>query len=353
MSKRPLDIENKENEEPSQPIPAKKMKTSSEIVSIQQPELPEEEVVEEEEEENKPWPIAAVIEHNEGTIHPKNKQYVVYENTEPSMISKTARFWCRKYLKVLRHVNPDVYDMYIHNDFVCYGELEVIENCLIDMAKGIFLKRKIPMSFTHYITTFRRLEALLIVVDCANNLPMMDDGGRFEEIVRVIGACCVTILHDLLPKSMFNNEELNEDEMRKLIKISHQLPNFKDVIKRAIILGHSLLTIGDTFSSFTNILHIVYCKWLLLIDKIRINLNEKPDEKDESFWKALKHAAGIRKNTYKESFNFMKELSIYSVNNPGLGGNSHDLRKWSPTQRRIYSFDNDDEDSAENFWFRL
>jgi hypothetical protein len=49
----------------------------------------------------------------------------------------------------------------------------------------------------------------------------------------------------------------------------------------------------------------------------------------------------------------MKELSIYTSNNPGLGGSSHDLRKWSQTQRRIYSFDNDDEDSAENFWFRL
>jgi hypothetical protein len=109
MSKRPLDIENKENEEPSTSnpaIPAKKMKISSEIEPIQQqqPELPDEE-----EKENEPWPIAAVIEHNEGTMYPKNKQYFVYENTEPSMISKTARFWCRKYLKVLRHVNPDAY----------------------------------------------------------------------------------------------------------------------------------------------------------------------------------------------------------------------------------------------------
>jgi hypothetical protein len=67
----------------------------------------------------------------------------------------------------------------------------------------------------------------------------------------------------------------------------------------------------------------------------------------------LKHAAAIRKNGFKESFNFTKELNIYSINNPGVGGNSHDLRKWSPTKRRIYSFDSNDEDSAENFWFRL
>ena len=45
----------------------------------------------------------------------------------------------------------------------------------------------------------------------------------------------------------------------------------------------------------------------------------------------------------------MKELGLYSINNPGLGGNSHDLRKWSKTQRNLYSFDNMDDDSDENF----
>ena len=146
--------------------------------------------------------------------------------------------------------------MYIHNDFVCYGELEVIENCLLDLAKGIFLKRKSPMNFGHYITTFRRLEALLIIVGCADSLPMIDDGERFEEIIRVVGACCVTVLRDLLPESMFDDRNVTEDEMKKLKKIAHQLPNFLDVLKHAIILGHHLLTIGDTFSAFTHILQV-------------------------------------------------------------------------------------------------
>jgi len=146
--------------------------------------------------------------------------------------------------------------MYIHNDFVSYGELEVIENCLMDIAKGIFLKRRNQMSFSHYITAFRRLEALTIVLDVTNNFPGIDDGERFYEIIRVIGACYVTILRDLLPKSMFNNEELNDDEMRKLNKISHQLPNFKEILKRALIIGHMLLTMGDECSGYTNILQV-------------------------------------------------------------------------------------------------
>jgi len=269
------------------------------------------------------------------------------------MVSNTARFWSRKYLKILRHVNPDFYDMYIHNDFACYGELEVIENCLIDIAKGIFLKRKGQMSFSHYITSFRRLEALVIVLGCTDNLPGMDDGERFEEIIRVIGALYVTVLRDLLPKSMFNDEELTNDDMRKLGRISHQLPNFKEIIKRAIIIGHMHLTIGDTFSAFTKILQTVYCNWSLYVDNVRIDLNEKPNKKDAGIWQVLKHAAGIRKNAYKESFDFMKELGLYSINNPGLGGHSHDLRKWSKAQRKPYLFDNMDEDSDEHFWFNV
>jgi hypothetical protein len=51
----------------------------------------------------------------------------------------------------------------------------------------------------------------------------------------------------------------------------------------------------------------------------------------------------------------MKELNLYSKNHPGLGGNSHDLRKWSKTQRSKYLFDNIDPDNVDedSFWFRL
>lgn len=146
--------------------------------------------------------------------------------------------------------------MYIHNDFVCYGELEVIENCLMDIARGIFLKRKHEMSFAHYITSFRRLEALTILLDCTDNFPGMDDGERFGDIVRVIGACYITILRDLLPRSLFINNELTKDEMKKLIKISHQLPNFKEIIKRALMIGQTYQTIGDVLSGYTNILQV-------------------------------------------------------------------------------------------------
>jgi len=102
MSKRQLDIENKENEEPNS---AKKAK----IIDHEDIQKPESLIDEEEEKEL--WPIASVIEHNNGRIHPTKNQYFLYENTVPTMISNTARFWSRKYLKVLRNVNPDLYDV--------------------------------------------------------------------------------------------------------------------------------------------------------------------------------------------------------------------------------------------------
>ena len=146
--------------------------------------------------------------------------------------------------------------MYIHNDFVSYGELEVIENCFIDLAKGIFIKHKNHMNHSNYILAFRRLEALTIVLDYCNNFAGIDDGNRFYEILRLIGACYVTILYGLLPKSMFDTKELNDEDMRSLNKISQQLPNFKDIIKRGLILGHMLLTIGNIPTGYTNILQV-------------------------------------------------------------------------------------------------
>lgn len=107
MPKRPLDIEEKENEEPSSSTEPIRIKRSKAIEDDHE----EEEEIDDDGEENEPLPIAAVIEQNEGTVHPTNKEYFIYENTEPPMISKTARFWSRKYLKVLRHVNPDTYEV--------------------------------------------------------------------------------------------------------------------------------------------------------------------------------------------------------------------------------------------------
>ena len=86
------------------------------------------------------------------------------------------------------------------------------------------------------------------------------------------------------------------------------------------------------------------------MDKVHIDPNEKSGKKDRILYEALKHAFEIKKNAYKESFNFIEVFDLYSKNNPGLGGNSHDLRKWSKTQRNLYTYDTIDDD---NFWFRL
>lgn len=303
-----------------------------------------------EEEDKGPWPIAGFLVKNDGQIHPENKQYFIYENTTPSMVSHTARFWARKYLNILPHVNPDAYRMYIHNDFSFYGELEIIENCLLDIAKGIFLKRKPPITLTHLITTFRRIEALTILLDVADSFPMMDDGQRFTEFVRLIGSCYVTVLRELLPRSMFTNQQLTSDELKKLKQIAHQLPNFHEVLQRALITGKEYLSIGDEFSGYTHVLGMIYCNWMFYIENTRVNF----DDKDDDISEALKHASKIPDDIEDESFNFMQDLAVYSTTYPDLGGNSHDLRKWSKAKRDLYSFDRVRQDSdSDDFWLQL
>ncbi|CAF1147992.1 unnamed protein product [Adineta steineri] len=386
MTKRPFNIENKENEPESNSIPTKKAKT---IDSHNEPELnsilkktakindsqnePEQEFTTDDEDREsynesdfsqgdnesedseiiRPLPISSIIERHDGAIHPDNKQYYIYTNTDLMMISHTARFWSRKYLKIFPHVDPDTYDMYIHNDFICYGELEIIENCLVDIAKGTYMKHKDQMNMTNYITTFRRVEALTVVLQRSSNFTGIDDGQRFHGIIRVIGACYVTILVNLLPKSMFDNTPITDDHMRKLIKFSQQIPNFKQVIKQALILGHMLLSIGSIVSAYTTVLQTVYCKWSLIMDQITIDLNKKHDEEDEEIWQALKHASGISKHAFKESFNFLKELDLYTKAYPDLGGHSHDISKWSKTRRSAFLSDSMDDEPVGSFWSRL
>jgi len=155
----------------------------------------------------------------------------------------------------------------------------------------------------------------------------------------VIGACYVTILQGLLPKIMFkkfDEKKSDEELIKKLQKISKQIPNFKQVLEQAIIIGYMFLTIADVCSTYTNILQIVYYNWVLLMEKISI------DKSNDKLLNALKHASENTEVEYgnKETFDFMNELRLYKRNYPGMGGDSHDLSKWSRTERADYSFEN-------------
>ena len=51
---------------------------------------------------------------------------------------------------------------------------------------------------------------------------------------------------------------LNKIDMKRLIKLNHDLPNFKQVIERTLIIGYTLSTMGATCSIFTKILSVSF-----------------------------------------------------------------------------------------------
>ncbi|UJR31844.1 hypothetical protein I4U23_019320 [Adineta vaga] len=196
-------------------------------------------------------PVRSTTADDDGKDHPTNKQYVIYEklgpNKETFVVSKTARYWNKKYRKDVRNTSPDAFGMSIHNDFGCYGELEVVENCLLDLTKAVFIVQqgfmarltytRKPVDKVNYILGFRRLEALTLLLDYTNEISGIDDGERFNQIMRVIGACYVTILRGLLPQVMFQKiENIDRNLVRKLASISKEIPNFKQVLERALML---------------------------------------------------------------------------------------------------------------------
>jgi len=304
------------------------------------------------------------ISTTEGEIHPTNKQYLVYRSTNANemkyIVSKTARFWSVKYRKDLCHVCPSYYGLYIYNDFTGYGQLEIIENCLLDLTKTIFLsqqsyfprERFIRKSSDdiNYILAYRRLEALTILLDYTDEFTNIDDCDRFYAIMRVVAACYITILHGLLPNIMFNPLDTIDDILvKKLKKLSQQIPNFQQVLEQSILIGYRYLTIGNVYSGYTKILQIIYSNWLLIMKNRTIDFNRPSNADKQQFWTALKHASTIDPDHLeegeKESFDFLKELRLYTEEY-GLGGDAHDLRKWTRAERDEYS-----RDRIRNFWF--
>lgn len=110
----PLKLKRARSEEP---IATKKAKLfDKENVPVFQPvhfdnceEVEDEE--DEDEEEDEEIPSVARFLNQPGRAHPTSKQYLIYDQAFPTMISITARVWCLKYLKVLAHVDPDDYDV--------------------------------------------------------------------------------------------------------------------------------------------------------------------------------------------------------------------------------------------------
>ena len=218
-------------------------------------------------EDHNETPISTLADNlDNGEDHPRNKQYLVFRksNTEDYVISKTARYWSLRYRKVLRHINPGLYGLYIHADFSCYGELEVVENCLRDLTRTLFFVQQgvvnVPQKSAekvNYILGFRRLEALTILLNYTDGISGIDDGDRFYDIMRVIGACYVTILRGLLPKAMFEQMTTVDDNLvKRLRSLARQIPNFKHVLEQALIIGHGFLSIADVCSAYTKILQV-------------------------------------------------------------------------------------------------
>ena len=109
----PLTLKRARSEEP---IATKKAKLfDKENVPVFQPvhfdDRDEVDDEDEDEDEDDEIPSVARFLSQSGRAHPTSKQYLIYDQAFPTMISITARVWCSKYLKVLAHVDPDDYDV--------------------------------------------------------------------------------------------------------------------------------------------------------------------------------------------------------------------------------------------------
>ena len=103
---------------------------------------------------------------------------------------------------------------------------------------------------------------------------------------------------------------------------------------------------------FSFLMQIVYTNWVEIMEGKTIDLNAAPSEGQKELWNAMKQAVEVEKkgidHATKESFDFMNEVQIYKRAH-GMGGDSHDISKWSKSERSQYSLSR--YETGRGWWF--
>lgn len=248
------------------------------------------------------------------------------------------------------------FKIYVHEDFVCYAEFELIENVIFDFVKDLkFLStNEKQITFARTIYAFRRWEALIILVHKSLAWTRIDHGQRLLDIVRLIDACSVAIVRKVFPQAFFERFQ-EEIHSKQLKKIFDRLINLKTIFECAVSLGDQLSKIVDYSSEFIRLLEIVYHFYLSFIENKSFTLKDDENQTGfihhQSLWRGLSEPT----QRFDESFQLNEAFETYRKTYPDMAGNAHDLRRWSPQRQQQFSikrFERNLQDHQE-FWFRM
>lgn len=208
---------------------------------------------------------------------------------------------------------PDMFNMYVYNDFEGYGQLEVIENAIAAYIDEFKKKDR------NLKDMWVRIVALGHWMNIAGLEPlyMIDDGERFEKMLELVARALLSMLNAL-------------DHAGQLSSSSE----FKDV---GIVIGlynQIAETFADNYPHELNESALMYAVEKGIDVSTVYGTTEKLEsiESDTPSWP----------KAAEDRWGFVKKVNAYKKSYGKLGGSEYDITKWSRAQRAKQADDGKD-----------
>lgn len=209
--------------------------------------------------------------------------------------------------------SPDMFNMYVYNDFEGYGQLEMVENAIAGYMDEYKKKDRNLKEMWIWIV------ALGHWMNIAELQPlyMIDDGDRFEKTLDLVARSLLSML-DALDRA---------DELKSSSE-------FKDI---GIVIGlfnQIAETFADNYPHELNENALMYAVEKGIDVSTVYGTTEKLEtiEYDVPSWPAV--AA--------DRWSFTKKYNAYKKSYGKLGGHEYDITKWTRAKRAKHAFDKKD-----------
>ncbi|EON68928.1 hypothetical protein W97_08186 [Coniosporium apollinis CBS 100218] len=247
----------------------------------------------------------------------------------PWRVSKPARKMAAKYAQDVDKRDPDIFGMYIYNDYHGYGTAEVIENMLLAWTTEYQKKDSSVWELWKHTEAIAHFFALMPELIGFGNL---EDGERVNEILNVIGLALLSTLNKLEAASLLKPDGPVKD-LELVLCLMLDFCSGYDVDFEDVVWPHQVVAYANKAGLKLDKLH-----------NMRKDLERYSEDKLDKKKKDLVYSA-----PKEDKFEFNKKwkayVSKYGIKRGGkktVGGEQYDITKMRKAERIKHSFDKED-----------
>ncbi|KAF9478169.1 hypothetical protein BDN70DRAFT_65393 [Pholiota conissans] len=270
-----------------------------------------------------------------------------------TFLTTKAKDMAENLLNQAQNRNPDMFDMYVHNDYYAYGVFNLVDKTLASLNTQI--KKK------DWKEAYIILEALIAFLEVEDTWTQCDDGDRVRVTRKAIGAAALTALQGL--QGMPDFRVISHPSLESLLKNIVQLCEDGEMIKNK----YAPLFIGMARRLFSEKTEADFARERDMLTEFARTMRDEEDKKDlessvkkmaEDRRKALAageplqpwFTKGVGETKIPNELKFArvwKEYKEYQAEvpkQPLMGPPKWDLSTWTDAEKHPYLFSTMDDD---------